>query len=202
MFYTAAHIILKVIFKVFFSLKCEGLHHIPSAGGCVIACNHVSYFDPPAVGAVSVRPVHFMAKKELFNIPILSPLISVLGAFPVTRGASDTKAIKHAIRLLKSGETVGIFPEGTRSATGEINEGEMGVSLIIKQSGAPIIPCAISGTRCMVTMKGIIPVFSKVTVRFGPPIFYKNEEEGMSHKEYMRVFTDRVMQVLRSLQEG
>ena len=98
--------------------RVVGAERIPATGPLIIACNHVSYFDPPALGAAVPRPVSYMAKSELFAIPVLGPLIRALGAFPVDRSRGDVAAMRAAVRLLQGGAVFGIFPEGGRNIDG------------------------------------------------------------------------------------
>lgn len=200
-FYRFAYCLFTLLFKTFYHLKIEGIENIPPNGSFIIAANHVSYLDPPVVGISFRRQVFFMAKVELFNIPILSQAIRGLGAFPVVRETADRKAIKHALSLLKAGKIVGIFPEGGRSASGQLREGELGMALLVKQANVPVVPCALIGTYRSIKFKGIVPIFSKIRVKIGHPIYYYDDQEGLSGKEMMKKFTMEVMEKLRDLLE-
>ena len=108
------------LFKLWLRLEVRGTEHIPARGPVVLACNHLSLLDPPVLGEAATRRIHCMAKEELFHNPIFGYIIRSLGAFPVRRGAADRNAIKHGMELLKRGEVVAVFPEGTRSKTGAL----------------------------------------------------------------------------------
>ena len=122
-----------------------GVERIPAAGPLIIACNHVSYFDPPALGAAVPRPVSYMAKSELFAIPVLGPLIRALGAVPVDRSRGDVAAMRAAVRVLQAGAVFGIFPEGGRNLDGTKTP-QLGVALLASWSGATVLPAYVSGT--------------------------------------------------------
>lgn len=109
MSYTIFRAILRFIYRVLFRIKATGTENIPAEGAVIIASNHISLLDPPAVGVLIERKVHFMAKEELFKIPLLGPLIKSFGAYPVKRGGVSIDAIKSSINILKSGKVMGIF---------------------------------------------------------------------------------------------
>jgi len=130
----------------FYRIKVIGRENFPKDGGVLLCTNHINNFDPPVVGITCPRPVHFMAKEELFEMPILKTLLPKVHAFPVKRGMSDRKAFRNALSLLNSGNVVGLFPEGTRSKTGELQEGLAGAGFFALKGGdAAVIPCAIVG---------------------------------------------------------
>lgn len=180
-------------FKVFFRYRIIGAQHIPAHGGVIIAANHISLWDPPVIGAAFIRPIHFMAKEELFNIPILKWIITKIHAFPVKRGAADRSAIRHAISLLKKGDMLGVFPEGTRSKSGELGKPEPGMIMIALKAGVPVVPAAIIGTNQVFKKGCLLPQF---TVRFGAPIHISEEK---TDKEMMESLNSRIMQEISSL---
>lgn len=139
----------------------QGREKLPASGGIVLVANHISYWDPVAVVCAFNRKVHFMAKAELFNIPVLSYVLKISGSFPVRRDTSDRSAIRTAAKLLEEGEVVGVFPEGTRSHTGELLKPNLGAAMIAARAGVSMIPVAVIGTR---------GVFGRVKVRIGNPI--------------------------------
>src|SRR5690606_30850953 len=149
-------------YRILFRIEAKGIENIPAEGPVIIASNHISLLDPPAVGILIDRQVRFMAKEELFKIPVLGFLIRSFGAFPVKRGGVSKDAIKSAIALLRSGEVMGIFPEGTRSsgATGA----KKGTAMIAIRSEAVIIPTAIIGEY---------KLFRKMYVKYGKPVHIK-----------------------------
>lgn len=166
-------------FKVFFKFKLIGSENIPVTGGVIIAANHISLWDPPVVGAGLNRPVNFMAKEELFIGP-LGWIIKIMKAFPVKRGAADRGAIRHAINLLKDGEILGLFPEGTRSKNGELGKPEAGIGMIALKAGVPIIPAAIIGTNQVGKGRWVLPQF---IIKYGKPILINNEKSDRENME-------------------
>lgn len=165
-------------FKTFFRFKVIGIENIPHTGGAVIAANHISLWDPPVVGAALQRPINFMAKEELFVGP-LGWIIKIMKAFPVKRGAADRAAIRNAINLLKNGELLGLFPEGTRSKNGELGKPEAGIGMIVLKAGVPIIPTAIIGTN-QVGKGCLLPQF---VIKYGKPIYISNEKDSRESME-------------------
>ena len=139
-------LLFRTLFFLIFRWRVEGVENIPQTGGVLLVANHASYLDPPLLGSAASRPVHFMAKAELFKFPVLSWALPRVKAFPVRRGAADRTAIRTAIELLRQGEVVGIFPEGTRTPTGELLPPQRGAGLIALRAGVPVVPVALVGT--------------------------------------------------------
>lgn len=142
MIYTLVKNLFKILFTIFLRLKVEGTENIPKDGPLVIASNHLSLLDPPVLGTAATRKVHFMAKEELF-VPVLGTIYKILGAFPVRRGGADRAAIKHGIDILESGQVLAIFPEGTRSKTGELGKAQPGALMMASKAKATIVPACI-----------------------------------------------------------
>ncbi|MBA4603705.1 lysophospholipid acyltransferase family protein [Thermoactinomyces mirandus] len=192
MLYRFIRVIARFLMKLLFLYKTTGTEHIPEKGPVVLCCNHISNLDPPLLAVSIERKVHFMAKAELFRIPVLGSLIQRLGAFPVKRGAGDRQALKKAIQLLKDGHTVGIFPEGTRSKTGEMGPFHFGAALIALKGKAPIVPVAICGS---------FRLFRPIRIVFGSPIDvapFLQEKVGTATAKQV---TELVVNEIRSLKE-
>lgn len=184
MLYRFFRILFRLFFTVFYRWEIQGLEHIPSRGGVVVCCNHINNLDPPLIGAAMERQVRFMAKEELFRIPVLSPLIRKFGAFPVQRGSGDKKALKRALEVLKQGEVLGVFPEGTRSKTGELGKGHPGASFIALKGEAEVVPAAIVGPYRL---------FRKVRIVFGPPLDLDEYRGQRWTSQTLREVTDQIM---------
>lgn len=172
--------------------KVEGREHVPSDGSAVICSNHISLWDPPLVGSSLSRFVHFMAKEELFHIPILSFVLPKILAFPVKRGQGDMKAIKISIQILRDQELLGIFPEGTRKKVGEPEEAHQGAAMIALKAKAPIVPVAIIGPYRL---------FRPLKVVFGEPIDTKPYAKGKVDKEVIEKVTSIMMEKIQLLME-
>jgi 1-acyl-sn-glycerol-3-phosphate acyltransferase len=150
------------VYRLLFRIKVEGLENIPRTGGIILCSNHIRAHDPPLLGMLAPRPVRFMAKEELFKVPVVGWFVlHGGGAFPVKRGTADRGALKQSLGVLAQGGCFGIFPEGTRSTTGKMSKLEPGTAYLALKSGATVIPVAFSGTYAL---------FSRLLIRFGKPI--------------------------------
>jgi 1-acyl-sn-glycerol-3-phosphate acyltransferase len=158
---------------LYFRLVREGRRHVPG-GPVILASNHRSFLDPFVLGCCVPRPVYFMAKSELFRNRIVAWLLNCLGAFPVRRGESDEESVRTARALLDRGEAVVIFPEGTRIPRGSLGRPRRGVGRLALESGAPVVPVAVSGSERARRGWRIRPV--KVHLRFGAPFAFPRVE--------------------------
>ena len=140
-FYYLAAFAVRNYARLFLGLEVYGTQNIPRTPGLVVASNHFSTFDPPVIGSLAQREIHFMAKKELFESQPMRWLAEHLMAFPVDRSRSDMRAIKEALRYLKEGLAVGIFPQGTRKAANKDAHG--GAAFLAQRAGVPLLPAAI-----------------------------------------------------------
>ncbi|HBK69073.1 MAG TPA: 1-acyl-sn-glycerol-3-phosphate acyltransferase [Firmicutes bacterium] len=146
--YEIAAYILSFYLKVFHRFQVYGAHHLPKNGPVIVVSNHANFIDPIVVGcSLRQRQVCFMAKEELFRIPIFRSLLPGLGTFPVRRGRSDRTAIRAAFEVLKQGKVLGMFPEGTRYRDGQLHPLRQGASLLAAETGASILPMIIRGTQ-------------------------------------------------------
>ncbi len=181
---------VKTLLTPFYRFEVIGYENIPKEGGVLICSNHISNFDPPVVGITAApRQVHFMAKAELFKVPVLGPLVRSFGTFPVKRGMSDREALRVALKILKDGKILGLFPEGTRSVNGELGKGLSGAGFFALRSNAAVVPCAIIGPY---------KAFSRLKVVYGKPI---NMEELREQKASADVVTEVIMAEIKNLIE-
>jgi len=187
MLYLIFRFLLRTIYTLLFRLEARGTENIPATGPVVLASNHISNFDPPTVGVKVKRKVHFMAKEELFKIPVFGALIHSFGAFPVKRGGVSKDAIKSAITLLKEGNVMGIFPEGSRN--NQSGSAKKGAAMIAVRSGAVVVPVAVVGKY---------RIFSKMTVYYGKPIDLTAIIEESS-PDMLEQVTDAIMVRIREL---
>lgn len=163
-FYCIEKIITRPFLKLIFFYKCNGRKNLPKNEPCIVCCNHLSNADPIILSALSRRKIHYMAKVELFQNKLAGAILKAHGAFPVVRGAGDGKAISEGEQLLKDGKVLGIFIEGTRSKTGELQKPKAGAAMIAWQTKTPVIPVCITPKNCKVR------AFNKVTVSWGEPL--------------------------------
>ncbi|MDQ0976139.1 1-acyl-sn-glycerol-3-phosphate acyltransferase [Neobacillus niacini] len=144
-FYSFARSVVAGVFKPWYRIEVSGLEYFPKEGGVLLCTNHIHNFDPLVVGITAPRPVHFMAKEELFKVPVLGNIVRKCNAFPVKRGKGDRESLRAGLKVLKDGNVFGLFPEGTRSKTGEIGKGLSGAGFFALRSEADVVPCAIIG---------------------------------------------------------
>lgn len=159
----------------------------------MVVCNHVSYWDPILVGCAMKRQVHFMAKAELFSYPVLGPLVRALGSFPIKRGQSDRNALRTAIHLLQDGKVLGVFPEGTRSKTGELMMFKPGITMLAYKVECPILPVGVVNSRRILS-----GWFHPVEVRIGEPIKIPHMDKRPS-PEVLEELTERSRQAVEYL---
>jgi 1-acyl-sn-glycerol-3-phosphate acyltransferase len=154
-----------------FRLRAWGVERVPRTGGMLLVSNHASFLDPPLLGSPLPRQVAFMARRSLFSVPLLGPLIARCHAFPVERGEADLGAMRRAIRVLRRGCGLVLFPEGTRTADGAMQRFRPGFALLASRAGVPIVPAAICGTFEAWPRHQALPRFGQpVTVAYGEPM--------------------------------
>lgn len=194
MVYTVVRAIVRFLFLLL-GLKIEGLHKLPQKGPVIIASNHVSNWDPVVVAISVNRPVHFMAKAELFENRFLSVLLKSLHAFPVKRGTADRAALKYALHVLNHNMVLGIFPEGGRNRTGEEMKAQGGTAMIALKSGAAVVPIACIGTR------KILPVgwFKPLVVRIGEPVDIEEFRDQKVNSALMDAVSQKIMNEINAL---
>ena len=158
------------LFRILFRGRVSGRRNVPMQGSLVVVANHGSHLDPPLLGHALGRPVAFMAKEELFRVPLLGPLIRALAAYPVKRGASDREAIRTATARLNEGWATGVFLDGTRQADGRINQPMPGAALLAARSGSPLLPVAIINShRALGTGQSMLRLVP-IQIRIGEPV--------------------------------
>ena len=167
-----SNIIVFPVFRILFRGELDGENNIPRENSFIIVSNHGSLLDPPFLGHALGRKVSFMAKQELFNIPLLSLIIKACGAYPVKRGLVDKTSIILASKKLFNNEIIGIFIDGTRQKDGFVNKPKNGAALIASKTKKLLLPVAIVNSHRLIRFKFFIPFFNKVIIRIGKPINY------------------------------
>jgi 1-acyl-sn-glycerol-3-phosphate acyltransferase len=168
--YWVARAILQPFFHVWFRMARTGREHIPAEGPLILAANHRSFLDPFVIGMMTRRPLHFVAKRELFSHRLVAWFLNSLGAFPIERGRGDEGAMGTARAILERGGAVLIFPEGTRIRAGGLAHARRGVGRLALETGAPVVPVAIHGTEEVRRGWRIRP--RRVAVRAGRPLTF------------------------------
>ena len=185
-----SYLLVFPIFRFLFRGKTIGISNLPKRGGVVVVSNHGSHLDPPILGHALGRPVAFMAKSELFKVPILSLIISACGAYPVKRGAGDREAIRNASNRLNEGWATGVFLDGTRQENGRVNDPKAGAALLAARTGSPILPVAIVNSHRAFPKGSLIPRFISIHIRVGeliqPPKTKKREDLTSKTKEIQK----------------
>ena len=161
-------LVVRPLLYLFYQERIYGTENVPLTSNLIVVSNHASDFDPLIVGSCMGRPVAFMAKEELFEIPVLSQAIKAFGAYPVKRGAGDRAAIRSAIESINNGWATGIFLQGTRTLDGKITEPKLGAAMIASKTKAPFLPVSVWGTETILPKGAKFPkLFQPVTVRIG-----------------------------------
>ncbi|HBA86232.1 MAG TPA: 1-acyl-sn-glycerol-3-phosphate acyltransferase [Verrucomicrobia bacterium] len=177
-FYWISQFSLFCWLKVWLRFRSKGSENVPSEGGCILAANHVSYLDPPVVGAgIHHRVVHFMARDTLFSSKLGRWFMTNAQCIPLDRTKGDVGALRKALSFLKEGKVLALFPEGTRSVDGEMQSAKGGIGFLIAKAGIPVVPAYISGTFRSFPRHARYVRPGRVEIVYGKPI---KPEEFMS----------------------
>lgn len=174
MFYTFARFISFLFFKMFFRFRAFGRENFPKEGAVIVAPNHASFLDPIIVGVAAPRKMNYLARDTLFKHRPFAKILQWVHVSPIRREAGDMNAFKLALTKLSDGEPVLIFPEGTRSQDGNLQEPKPGIGFLEKTSGAKILPCYVKGSRDAWPRHSRFPRVSPVSVYFGKPLRFEN----------------------------
>jgi 1-acyl-sn-glycerol-3-phosphate acyltransferase len=191
-FYDFSSATVRLMARTLWRAQASGMENVPRDGPLIVACNHVSYLDPPVMGSFCPRRISYMAKKELFTMPVLGSVIRGLGAYAVDRDGSATAAIKRSLEVLRHGGTVGIFPEGTRNRSGDVMP-QAGVALLASLAKAPVVPACILGSDRALRL-------GQIKVAFGPPLALPADRKAS--RDTLAKFTDEIMSAIRTLAES
>jgi len=188
----AGRLVLRAVVWLVWGVRSRGAERVPASGPVVVACNHISNWDPVLVGLACRREIHFLAKEELFRNRVFGALIRAYNALPVRRGELDRRALGLAVGVLRRGGVLLVFPEGTRSRTGELGQARPGVAFIACAGGATVVPAAVSGShelsRALVRRR-------QVRIAFGEPFA---AGPARSRADY-DALTERIMRAIGAL---
>ena len=198
-YYRLNWLVVNIISKFFLGLTKSGLENCPESGGMVIASNHVSLVDPPLIGGILSKEIHYYAKAELFGKWYSPIFIKFHNTIPVKRGKFDRHAFLVGLDVLKKGGTLLVFPEGTRSKDGRLREGKTGAAKLSIEADVPVIPaCVVNSNR----IKDVLFSRERVEVRFGNPIYPSEYKHVEPDKEKLKIFTTDIMEQIKRLIEN
>ena len=166
--YDVGQVLCRIFTSTLLDLKVYGAENVPAQGGALLLANHQSYLDPVLIGVQLPRRLSFLAKSELFESKAFGWLIRSLNAYPIRQGAGDVGAMRETIKQLNEGRVLNIFPEGTRTETGELQPLQPGFALVVRKTKVPVIPVAIEGSYEAWPKENRMPHSSPVKVMYGP----------------------------------
>ena len=179
--------LIRSFLRLCFRIRVNNLENMPKNGGVIVCFNHRSNWDVPITITCLRRKLHFMAKKELFDIFLLGRIIAWSGAFPVNRGRGDVGAIKSAVTALKDGKAVAMFPEGTRVKEGGEHKAKSGIALIANMADCVVLPVGISGKYKWM---------SKININVGEPFKINPEREKLDAQRLQEISDDILHKIL------
>jgi 1-acyl-sn-glycerol-3-phosphate acyltransferase len=183
--------------RAFVPLRVYGVERVPAEGGIVLAFNHFSWIDPPAFSAACPRNVYFMAKIEAHKVPGLGQLIRAFGAFSVRRGESDREAVRMMRQVVRDGNALGLFAEGTRQRAGVPGKVQPGAAMVALQEDVPVVPAAIHGTH-----EWRVGNWKPVSIVWGEPLRFEGlPKNAKGYREASQRVEDELHRLWRWLVE-
>ncbi len=201
MLYYITRFFLRITCKILFRWEIYGLENIPPSCGAVLAANHASFLDPPLIGIPLKRPVYLLARNTLFHPRPWGWYLKKIHAVPIDRGHLSPGSLKRILGLLKDGEIVVVFPEGTRGTGEELGKGRPGLGLIVAKSGVPVIPGYISGAGRVWPKGARFLRPKKIKIIYGPPLDLADRAGGPPEKSDFQAISDRVMEEIAALKK-
>ena len=195
-FYQTGKSLTWLIFKLIFRIRVRGQENIPAEGPFILATNHISYYDPPLSGSFFKRPVHFMAKQELFNSKLFGGILRRVNALPIRRGVFDRAALETCLGVLERGEALTIFPEGTRAKTDRFLPAKPGIGMVATRARVPIVPAYIHGSN---RLKDCFLGRERMTITYGKPISAEEVAAFESNKQGYQALAEAVMERIAAL---
>jgi len=196
--YWMGYTLCNLVGKVAFDFKVYGRENLIEEGAAILASNHQSYLDPPCIGMACRNDIYYLARNTLYRRPLIGPLLKRLNTVPVDRDRGDVSSIKTIIRLLRSGQRVIIFPEGTRSSDGKLQPARAGLGMIIAKTLAPIVPVRVFGSYEALPRAGGLK-FRPVSVVVGKPMRF-TEDDVKGDRDVYQTLSNRVIEKIASLE--
>lgn len=186
-------------FEWYHRIECTGAEGVPRAGPLLVVANHASNLDPFALSYGMPRPVSFLAKRELFGIPVVGYLLRQWGCFPIDREEADIGAARISLAILRAGLALGLFPEGTRTRTGQLQSFKTGVAKIAVRARAPLLPVGLLGTFEALPPGALLPRPAKIRVRYGAPFELSAYYDRRMSEEEAAEATHRIREAVAQL---
>lgn len=199
--YRIVRLLILVVAKLYWRVTFEGVENVPATGPFVLAPVHRSFIDFGIVSAVTRRPMGYMGKESLWRSPLLGRFISILGAYPVNRGAPDREALRRTLAVLERGEPLVLFPEGTRRSGPVIDHLAEGAAFVASRASAPLVPVGIGGSERALPKGKRVPRPVKIHVIVGQPLQPAPIAEGARHpsRRAVKELTRQLQVVLQDL---
>ncbi|MFH0241093.1 lysophospholipid acyltransferase family protein [Streptomyces sp. HK10] len=205
-YYVLKYVLLGPVLRLLFRPRIEGLENVPDEGAAIIAGNHLSFSDHFLMPAILHRRITFLAKAEYFTGPgmkgrLTAAFFRSVGQIPVDRSGrgAGQAAVEEGLRVLRRGELLGIYPEGTRSHDGRLYRGRVGVASMTLRAGVPVVPCAMVGTFELQPPGRVLPKVGRVTIRFGEPLDFSRFTDQHGERTVLRAVTDEIMYTIMNL---
>jgi 1-acyl-sn-glycerol-3-phosphate acyltransferase len=198
-YYWIGYHLSRLIGRLCFRLRIIHRERMIQTGPVILAMNHQSYLDPPLAGITCDRPIYFLARRTLTEVPLLGWLLPKLNVIPVNQEGIDRSALKTLIRVLKSGNATLVFPEGARTLDGNLQAAQPGLGLVIAKTLAPVVPMRIFGAHQALPRGGGGLHFVPITIVVGEPIFFTPIELESPAKNRYEQISQRVMDAIAAL---
>ncbi len=197
--YRIGHTSIGLLTRIGFNLRCYGRENLIEDGPAILASNHQSYLDPPLIGCVHRREIHYLGRSTLFSNPLFGALLRAVNVVPVDRDRGDVGAIKTIIRIIKEGNRAIIFPEGTRSIDGRPQRAKAGLGMVIARTLAPVVPIRIFGSFTALPKNGRLRL-CPIAIVVGTPMRFTGEQVEAKGRESYQQFSDEVMESIIRLE--
>lgn len=198
--YFAFYWFARLVARLLFRFRMLHRERMINEGPAILASNHQSYLDPPLIGNAATRPIYFLARKTLLDVPVIGRILPKLNVIPVDQEGSDRSALKALIRILKAREAVLVFPEGARTLDGELQPALPGIGLVIAKTLAPVVPMRIFGAHEALPRGSSRFRLHPITVVVGEPIRFTAADLQPAGKDLYQRLSNRVMDAIAAIQ--